>query len=153
MTQAFTADPHGGGPTRRGLLRGAAAAGTLGVAGIALSSCGGDASDGNGRSAAQASDGGAAVTAKAAEIPTGGGKVFDSQKVVVTQPARGEFKAFTAVCTHQGCIVAEVADGTINCPCHGSKFSITDGAVQTGPATKPLTEKQVTLNGDDIAIS
>ena len=68
------------------------------------------------------------------------------------QPASGEFKAFTSVCTHQGCTVAEVVQ-TINCTCHGSKFSITDGSVVNGPATAPLAAKNVTANGDNLTVS
>ena len=66
----------------------------------------------------------------------------------MTQPADGEFKAFTAVCTHQGCIVATSTDGTINCDCHGSKFSIEDGSVENGPATSPLEEVEITVKGE-----
>ncbi|MEV0622224.1 Rieske (2Fe-2S) protein [Nonomuraea sp. NPDC050404] len=87
------------------------------------------------------------------DIPEGGGKVFKNQKVVVTQPTAGEFKAFSAVCTHQGCTVDEVADNTINCPCHGSKFSITDGSVANGPASDPLEEKQIEVDGDNIRLA
>nr|WP_084958399.1 Rieske (2Fe-2S) protein [Thermoactinospora rubra] len=87
------------------------------------------------------------------DIPVGEGKVFKEQKVVVTQPAAGEFKAFSATCTHQGCTVADVSNGTINCPCHGSKFKIEDGSVADGPATKPLPEKQITVEGNSILLS
>lgn len=72
--------------------------------------------------------------AEKSDIPVGGGKVFKEQKVVVTQPKKGEFKAFSAICTHQGCTVNKVADGTIDCPCHGSKYRITDASVVAGPA-------------------
>src|SRR5918994_4238548 len=82
------------------------------------------------------------LSAAKADIPVGGGKIFPDAQAVVTQPKSGEFKAFTAVCTHQMCIVAEVAE-TINCNCHGSKFSITDGSVVTGPAPSPLPAKTV----------
>ena len=70
--------------------------------------------------------------------PGGGGKIIDGPNIVITQPEAGSFKAFTAVCTHQGCIVSTVSNGTIDCPCHGSKFSIKDGSVVNGPATSPL---------------
>ncbi|EHN74233.1 iron sulfur protein (secreted protein) [Streptomyces coelicoflavus ZG0656] len=91
--------------------------------------------------------------AATADIPEGGGKVFPDQKVVVTQPAAGEFKAFSATCTHQGCAVKSVADGVINCPCHNSNFSITDGSVQGGPAPKPLPAVQITVSGDSIRLA
>jgi Rieske Fe-S protein len=88
--------------------------------------------------------------AAAADVPVGGGVVVKDQKVVVTQPAEGEFKGFSAVCTHAGCIVADVADGTINCTCHGSKFSISDGSVVAGPAKGPLGAKAVVVEGSQI---
>jgi Rieske Fe-S protein len=81
----------------------------------------------------------------AAEVPVGGGKVFTAAKVVVTQPARGEFKAFSAVCTHVGCLCNQVAGGTIDCPCHGSKFKIADGSVVNGPAMAPLSTANITV--------
>lgn len=92
---------------------------------------------------------GGTITATA-DVPVGGGLVVKDQKVVVTQPEKGEFKGFTAVCTHAGCVVKEVAGGTINCPCHGSKFSITDGSVVAGPAKKPLGEVTVAVEGTEI---
>jgi Rieske Fe-S protein len=79
----------------------------------------------------------------ASEIPVGGGKIFAAARVVVTQPVRGQYKGFSAVCTHVGCILSEVADGTIDCPCHGSEFKITNGAVVTGPAPRALPTKQI----------
>jgi len=90
--------------------------------------------------------------ASTADIPVGGGAVFASQEVVVTQPAAGTFKAFSAVCTHQGCTVNRVAAGTINCPCHGSKYDIRDGSVVNGPASRPLEERQVTVSGNTIQL-
>jgi Rieske Fe-S protein len=85
------------------------------------------------------------VLGKAADVPVGGGVIFKDQKLVVTQPEAGQFRGFSAVCTHQGCVVDEVKDGTINCPCHGSKFKL-DGAVSTGPATQPLPPAAVKVN-------
>ena len=85
------------------------------------------------------------VLASAKEIPVGGGKIFPAERVVVTQPARGTYRAFSAVCTHVGCILNQISDGTINCPCHGSEFKITNGAVVTGPAPAPLPKKQVKI--------
>ncbi|MBV9095878.1 MAG: Rieske (2Fe-2S) protein [Streptosporangiaceae bacterium] len=93
------------------------------------------------------------VLADAAEIPAGGGVVFAAEKVVVTQPARGTYRAFSAVCTHVGCIVNRVANGTIDCPCHGSEFTITDGAVVTGPASGPLPERRITVTGGKVILA
>jgi Rieske Fe-S protein len=90
-----------------------------------------------------------ALTATSA-IPVGGGKIFAAQTTVVTQPSAGEFKVFSAVCTHMGCIVSQIADGRIDCPCHGSEYSITDGAVLAGPAPKPLPAKPFKVTGDSI---
>jgi len=86
---------------------------------------------------------GADALAATAEIPAGGGKIFTVQKVVVTQPTAGEFKAFSAVCTHMGCIVNQISNGTIDCPCHGSQYSIATGDVVAGPAPRPLPAKQI----------
>ncbi|MFE5487968.1 Rieske (2Fe-2S) protein [Streptomyces sp. NPDC056527] len=88
-----------------------------------------------------------------ADIPVGGGTIFKEEKVVVTQPTAGDFKAFSAICTHQGCIVAKVENGTIDCACHGSKFRITDGSVVNGPATRPLPAEEITVSGDSISLA
>jgi Rieske Fe-S protein len=88
--------------------------------------------------------------AATSEIPVGSGKIFTSEKVVVTQPNSDDFKAFSAVCTHMGCIVATVSDGTIDCPCHGSKYSISTGAVVSGPAPSPLAAQSIKVTGSNI---
>ncbi|WTW95517.1 Rieske (2Fe-2S) protein [Streptomycetaceae bacterium NBC_01309] len=108
-------------------------------------------SDAASQSATGGGAGGTAL-AKTSDIPVGGGKIFEQQKVVVTQPTAGSFKAFSAVCTHQGCTVSSVSSGTINCACHGSKFSAADGSVESGPATKPLPAKQIATSGDQITL-
>ncbi|MFJ8491974.1 Rieske (2Fe-2S) protein [Streptomyces sp. NPDC094038] len=105
------------------------------------SSASGSASAATGQALAQTSD-----------IPEGGGTIFKDQKIVVTQPAKGEFKAFSAICTHEGCTVSQVADGTIDCPCHGSKFHIADGSVAHGPATRPLPAESITVSGNSITM-
>ena len=91
-----------------------------------------------------------AALATTAEVPEGGGKIIDGKNIVLTQPQAGSFKAFTAVCTHQGCIVNQISNGTIDCPCHGSKFSIKDGSVVNGPATSPLAAIPIKLEGTSI---
>ena len=114
-------------------------------------SAGGGATSAGGGSATSAGGGGAA-TATTADIPVGGGKIFADIQAVITQPTAGEFKAFSSICTHQNCPVAEVTD-TINCTCHGSKFSITDGSVVNPPATNPLGERTVTVDGDKLTVT
>jgi Rieske Fe-S protein len=155
---------------RRAVLRGAAVAGLAGVSVPLLAACGGSDDAGStpssgGSTSAPASTptsapssapsssgtpagGGGAVLGPVGDVPVGGGKVFD--KIVVTQPKAGEFKAFTAVCTHAGCLVRTVENNTINCPCHGSKYSAEDGSVQGGPAPAPLAPIQVTVQGGNI---
>jgi Rieske Fe-S protein len=93
---------------------------------------------------------GGTVLGLAADIPVGGGQVYQAAQVVVTQPATGQYKAFSAICTHVGCICNQVAGGTINCPCHGAKFKITDGSVVTGPATAPLAAAKVTVTDGKV---
>lgn len=138
------------GPARRNVLAGAGAVGvgTLGV--IALGGC---ASGGTKPAPSVPPSIKGKVIAKTSEIPVGGGKIFEDYKIVVTQPSKGTFKAFTAVCTHQGCTVGDVQKGIIQCPCHGSEFSVTDGSVKQGPAKAKLAEYKVKVVGDGITVS
>jgi Rieske Fe-S protein len=88
----------------------------------------------------------------AADVPIGGGVIFADKDTVVTQPVEGEFKAFTATCTHEGCVVATVTT-TINCTCHGSSYAVADGSVVTGPAPRPLAERPITVTDGAIALA
>lgn len=172
------AAPSGRAPaTRRGVLAGAGLAGLAGV----ISACGFGGSgassgsaygSGSGASSGQpgtnsggatgaasgsagggsASGGSTGALATTSEIPVGGGKVFAAKKVVVTQPEAGTFKAFSAVCTHQQCVVDQVANGTISCPCHGSTFSAKDGSVTGGPAPSPLPAESIKVSGSEIIL-
>ena len=150
--------------TRRGVLAGV---GLVGLAG-AVSACssGGSSSSPAGAASASTAPASAPGSASAAagtgsatgalaitsEIPVGSGKIFTEQKVVVTQPTSGDFKAFSAVCTHMGCIVSQISNGTIDCPCHGSQYSIKDGAVVAGPAPSPLPAEPIKLSGTSIVL-
>jgi Rieske Fe-S protein len=102
---------------------------------------------------APAAGGAAAALVATADVPVGGGVVFAEQDVVVTQPAAGTFKAFSATCTHQGCKVADVAGGTINCTCHGSKFAVSDGAPTAGPAKQPLAAKTINVADGSVTLA
>jgi nitrite reductase/ring-hydroxylating ferredoxin subunit len=150
--QAPSPDPTLEGSTRRGLLAGA---GLAGVAGVIAACGGGGGSSDSGSGGGSDGSGGAAggALASTSDIPVGGGKVFKDDKIVVTQPKSGEFKAFSAICTHRGCTVSTVSNGTINCPCHGSKYSISNASVVAGPATKALAEKNVKVEGNKIVLA
>ncbi|WP_033212594.1 Rieske (2Fe-2S) protein [Kitasatospora phosalacinea] len=89
----------------------------------------------------------------AADVPVGGGKVYKEQAVVVTQPAAGEYKAFSAKCTHAGCLVNGVVKEQIQCLCHGSRFGISDGAVQDGPAPSPLPAYRVAVQNGNLQVT
>ena len=152
---------HGREMSRRVLLRGAA---VTGVAAPLLVACGSDdePSGSAGTSGSASETGGSSESSGAAaggttvatsDVPVEGGVILADEMLVVTQPAEGEFKAFSAVCTHQGCPVQSVSEGTINCSCHGSKFSIEDGSVVNGPATSALESKSVSVDGDQVTVS
>jgi nitrite reductase/ring-hydroxylating ferredoxin subunit len=91
-----------------------------------------------------------AALASTSDVPVGGGKILADKKIVLTQPQSGEFHGFSAVCTHAGCTVGSVSGGTINCPCHGSRFNITSGAVVNGPASSPLPPVSIKVQGTSI---
>ena len=169
MTQAPQQDTRATRSTRRGVLAGV---GLVGLAG-AVSACssGGSSSSSAGTSAgappaagagsapSSASGNGSSATAQGSalattsEIPVGSGKIFTSEKVVVTQPSSGDIKAFSAVCTHMGCLVSTISNGTIDCPCHGSQYSISTGAVVSGPAPSPLPAAPIKVSGTNIFLS
>ena len=95
----------------------------------------------------------AGLLAKASEIPVGGGRILPEQRLVITQPAAGVFKVFGATCTHMGCTLGEVYDGLIKCPCHGSEYSIADGSVRHGPASRSLTEYPANVADGNIVLA
>jgi len=158
------------GITRRNALSGAA---SVGVGLPLLAACGGDDTSDPGGSSGETGNGGGSTgnggsstgggggeaLTSTSDIPVGGGTVFPDDNVVVTQPTEGEFKAFSAVCTHQGCLVNNVDGGIINCICHESQFSIEDGSNTRGPSgsaagsVAPLAEVAVTVDGDQISLA
>ena len=129
---------------RRILFRGL---GALGVA-AALAGCGGDDGGDGGGDPVEIEPG--TELATTAEVPVGGGIIDADLRVVVTQPTEGEFKAFTAVCTHQQQTVTSVEAGQIRCRHHGSVYSAETGENIGGPAPAPLAEIPVTVDGDRL---
>lgn len=142
------------GTSRRVVLGGAAAVGV----GAVLAACGGAGTETPQGTAnptpepPERAEGGTSI-GKASDVPTGSGVISEKGKVVVTQPNGGDFKAFDWTCTHKGCPVKKVEGDTISCPCHGSQFSIADGSVKGGPATRPLTEVKIVERGGELFLS
>jgi len=155
-------------PTRRAALAVAAGGCVLAVAGcssygedaaaVVSSSPNAPAGEDGADSAASGEDGGSETKttksiAAVADIPVGGGMILKKQGVVLTQPTKGKIKAFSMTCTHAGCAVTKVNDGTINCPCHGSKFAIEDGAPTDGPAKSPLEKVSVKVKSKKVYLA
>jgi len=67
------------------------------------------------------------------------------------QPAKGKYLAYSAVCTHQGCIVGfDSGSNSFQCPCHGATYNGQTGQVMAGPAPSPLTKIHVVESGGNI---
>ncbi len=125
--------------------RGAVAAGVvLGACGLA--GCGGETDE-------DATTGTTEMTLDASRVPEGGGLISAKERVVVTQPRKGEFRAFSSICTHQGCPVTSVGEDGIDCACHGSRFDLESGEPTAGPATEALPSRTVTESGGTLTIS
>ena len=138
---------------RRSLLVTGGAVAAAGVLGACSSSQGESSPSASGSTvAAQGQVGQGQFATTVGEIPVGGGLIYDEPAIVITQPQEGVIKAFSAICTHQGCIVGEVADNVITCPCHGAQYSAESGEVLRGPAPKPLPEAPVVIDGDTVII-
>ncbi len=145
-------------PNRRTVLRGAGIVGAGVLTAGTLVACGDDSASSSVSQAGKAAGDAAGKATDAiktavdqASIPVGGGKIID--EVVITQPTEGTFKAFSAVCTHQKCLVSSVANGEILCSCHDSVFDAASGEVISGPASSPLPEKSISLTADGITVN
>ncbi|WTW94333.1 Rieske (2Fe-2S) protein [Streptomycetaceae bacterium NBC_01309] len=138
-------------PDRRTVLRGVAVAGAVGAVGVPLAACTTE-NSGARADSPRAGEQGPVTIGKVPDISVGAGKVFEDSRVVVTQPAKGVYKAFDARCPHQGCLVKKVEQGVINCPCHGSQFDVNDGSVVRGPANTALPELPAKVVDGDIVV-
>lgn len=97
--------------------------------------------------------GGGRALIRTSAVPVGGGVVIPARRVVVTQPRAGRFRVFSAICTHQGCTVSHVEDRKIVCPCHSSRYRITNGAVVSGPAPRPLPRRSFVIRRGRIFLT
>jgi Rieske Fe-S protein len=86
------------------------------------------------------------------DVPVGSALIFDAVGVVVTQVTAGSLAAFSTTCPHQGCAVSAVEGTSIVCPCHGSRFAL-DGTVTTGPATRGLDSRPITVANGQITLA
>ena len=133
--------------SRRALLVGAGAAGLV-------SACGDNSSpSGSGASPTPNVPKPDDVLVKKKDVPVGSGKIDFADAIVVTQPTAGQFLGFSAICTHQGCVVARIIKDKIHCSCHGSEYSIKDGSVTQGPAREPLEKVAIKVDGEDIKLA
>ena len=136
--------------SRRRALSGAA---TLGLAAPVLAACGGSDSAGDSPASAAPSPQADGPLAATSDVPVGSGVILEDQGVVLTQPTEGDFKAFSSICTHQGCPVTGIDETGISCTCHGSRFSLDTGEPESGPASSPLPAVEVTVEGGEISLA
>ena len=88
------------------------------------------------------------------QIPVGGTSAVtvDGQNILLARPKVAEVVAFSAICTHQGCLVS-AAGSEFECFCHGSRFAAATGAVLTGPARRALDPIPVSVSGGSVVIA
>jgi Rieske Fe-S protein len=141
-------------PSRRSVLSGSVATVVGAVAGFLAARRSGAAKSHPAGAAANAygaaASGPGRVLLPVGEVPAGGGRILDADGVVVTREVSGTVHAFSTTCTHQGCTVNSVSAGTINCPCHGSRFDLRTGAPVGGPAARPLTAVPVVVRAGQV---
>jgi Rieske Fe-S protein len=128
-----------------------AAGGASSAASSAAPSSAGSAAAGS--PVASSSAGGSTVLTPTADVPLKGGVILPDMAVVVTQPSAGTYKAFSAICTHQGCLVGSVDNNEIICPCHGARYSAEDGSVLQGPAQEALAQGPVAVEGGNVVLT
>ena len=139
--------------TRRGLIV-AGGATVIGASAITLTACTPSSDDTADPSSTPTGLTAGTELAKLSALPVGEslGVQVGGTAVVLSQLEEGKVMGFSAICRHQGCVVA-AAGATFDCPCHGSRYDAATGAVLNGPATLPLIEIKVAVEGDSIVVA
>jgi thiosulfate dehydrogenase [quinone] large subunit len=95
------------------------------------------------------------VIAHAADVAEGSAVSFTDGAggpALLVHETSGEFRAFSAVCTHAGCTVAYDGDG-FRCPCHGGRYDGRTGEVVAGPPPAPLSGIEVVVSDGDVHLA
>ncbi len=95
------------------------------------------------------------LVASTKDLPVGQSKVLpvNDKPVIVVNTPQGGVKAFSAICTHLGCVVGwDQSKQVILCPCHDGRFNPTTGAVISGPPPAPLPPMRVVVENDQIFV-
>ena len=103
----------------------------------------------------QTSVGGPVEVGKVEDFSAGVGSVVsvNAKPVLVVNTKAGGLKAFSAICTHLGCVVAwDGKKGVIHCPCHEGFFNSATGEVVSGPPPRGLPAYEVAVKDGKILI-
>ena|SRR5689334_2130725 len=143
--------------TRRSAGRAVAVVAIGGIAGYVVARNSSAAGKPSGTTAANAygagSSHGGHLLVALSKVGVGSGYIVPSPPVVVVRPSADKVIGFSAICTHEGCVVSSISNGTINCPCHGSRFDLLTGRVVATPATRPLPRVPVVVRGGQVYTS
>ena len=145
------------GPSRRSFLERGAVLGAAGLATVGLAGCTDEIRSEN--DAASHHVGGTptrAVRTRDLPVDASVSVEVEGRTLLLRRTAEDAVRAFSAVCTHQGCTVApatEAGRDVFACPCHGSHFEVETGEAFGGPASKPLTEFTAAVDGDWVTVT
>ncbi|NJP67343.1 Rieske (2Fe-2S) protein [Streptomyces sp. ventii] len=131
------------GASRRTVLCGAALV-SAGAVGLTATACG---QEGGSQPAEGVAE--PVQLGPAEDVPVGGTQLYRDEKVLVCRPEAGEYRAFSAVCPHAGCVLSGIRDEVAVCSCHGSTFEPATGEVLRGPAEEPLTPLELEIDAGD----